>query len=337
VLRVVAAVLLISGLRAQPTGFVGPEACAPCHQAEYEKQTRSRHAKALRPIVDSPIAAAFKQVRDGPSTVEYERVGEGVRVSVSEAGKRIHAVLLWAFGAGAQGVTPVGIYEGRFFEHRYSYYSAVRGYAVTFGHPQKASGAAAELGVAQDGKTILQCFNCHATGVPASAVPDVSAIIPGVTCERCHGPGAAHVRAAKEGAPVDEVRKTLVNPGRFPARAQVEICGECHRLPGPDDGPEPEIENPVSVRFAPVGLMASRCFQQSKRLSCATCHDPHDNAEARSAARYTDTCLDCHSAAPHATSACPRTTDRRCVSCHMPESKLGAYLRFTDHRIRVDR
>jgi hypothetical protein len=39
----------------------------------------------------------------------------------------------------------------------------------------------------------------------------------------------------------------------------------------------PEIEDPINVRFQPIGLMASRCFKSSKGLSCGSCHDPHND------------------------------------------------------------
>ena len=72
------------------------------------------------------------------------------------------------------------------------------------------------------------------------------------------------------------------------------MCGECHRMPDPArPSLRPEEEDPLSVRFAPVGLMASACFRSSGRLSCVTCHDPHDNAK-RDDSFYTARCLSCH-------------------------------------------
>ncbi len=286
-------------------GFVGPEACAPCHRTEYDKQIRSHHALALRRIAEVPQAVC------------------------AACPHNLNAALEWAFGAGAQGITPVGVYQGRYFENRFSYYPAAGRFDVTFGHPTHA----AQFGILLDGRTISECFNCHATGVQVSSTgPDLSAMRAGITCERCHGPGAAHIAAAKAGAPAAEIRRALLNPGRLPAAAEVQICGQCHRLPDADSGPEPEIQNPVAVRFAPVGLMASRCFQSSKTLRCTTCHDPHDNARPRSDVAYTTACLGCHAIR----AKCPHPAKTDCVSCHMPRAGLGPYLHFTNHRIQVN-
>jgi hypothetical protein len=327
--------VLLAGiaLSAEVSPYVGPEACGACHPKEYQKQIRSHHAQALRPISQSTV---YPILMSHPRTsVNYEAKKEAVEVSAGDG--KITALLEWAFGAGAQGVTPVGTYRGRYFEHRFSFYSRPQQLAPTFGHPKRVSTAEAELGILQDGKTISECFSCHATGVQSgSASPDLSDMRPGVTCERCHGPARTHVAAASSGAAADTIRRSLVNPKRFPAKAQVEICGECHRLPAPDDSsPEPEIENPVSVRFAPIGLMASRCFTKSKRLSCATCHDPHEDALPRSDSSYVDRCSGCHARAAGSRSQCARPISRNCLSCHMRQVELGPYLRFTDHRIRV--
>ncbi len=292
--------------------YVGAEACASCHATQFDKQSGSHHARALRPIRDSAVYPWL-----------------------AAAGGNTAALLQWAFGAGVQGTTPVGVYQGRYFESRYSFYARPQQLAITFGHPKRVSTPEAELGVMQDDKTIAQCFGCHSTGMPSGSL-DLATMRPGVTCERCHGPGRAHVMAANSKATPEVVRRALVNPKRFPAKAQVELCGECHRLPTPgSDSPEPEIEDPVSVRFSPIGLLASRCFVQSKGLSCSTCHDAHEDVRPRSDPGYVARCSGCHNASVAARSHCPRATDRNCLSCHMQQTALGPYLRFTDHRIRV--
>src|SRR3954469_14182722 len=97
--------LTLHGLTAGDGPYAGPDACAECHQEQFRKQSRSRHASALKPIP--------------PGTQP--------------------AWLQWAFGAGAQGVTPVGVHDGRYFEYRFSEYTRAGKADVTFGHPVKAT------------------------------------------------------------------------------------------------------------------------------------------------------------------------------------------------------
>ena len=61
-------------------------------------------------------------------------------------------------------------------------------------------------------------------------------MIPNVSCERCHGPGRAHVEAARRGAPESELSLPL-GPDRWTAAELLRFCGECHRHPA---GPRPE-------------------------------------------------------------------------------------------------
>jgi tetratricopeptide (TPR) repeat protein len=311
--------------------YTGAAACAECHREQYQKQSGSRHARALRPILESPLPRRLAerplQERNGVS-FEYKPSPKGLEVTARHAGEAATAVLEWAFGAGAQGITPVGRAGNIYFEHRISYYSQPQRPARTLGHPASPSpSATAALGMVQAPRDLYHCFNCHATGVQKG--PDLSDLRPGVGCERCHGPGRAHITSPHE--------KTILNPGRFPAPAVVQICAECHRQAEPGKASaEPEREDPLTVRFQPIGLMASRCFQQSKTLSCLTCHDPHQDAHHDDDAFYTSRCLGCHATTPAQTaSACRRAARENCLPCHMRRSSPAPYLTFVDHRIRV--
>jgi hypothetical protein len=316
-------------------GYVGSTACAACHKSEYERQVKSHHALALRPIADSPLKEMLLKLGHTPDGV-VRYVDSGNQIALEETGLTRHPVLAWAFGAGGQGMTPVGMLDEQYFEHQFSYYSRPKTLAPTFGHPSRVSTPLAEIGVMQDGRTITSCFNCHATGVQSTAGrPDTGSLLPGVQCERCHGPGNDHIQAAKSGASREVVRRMLVNPGRFPPKALVQICGQCHRLPAPEMGDEPELEAPVTVRFAPIGLLASRCFQASGSLSCLTCHNPHEDARPAADPSYTQACLNCHQGTTTPIRKCRRVTKQNCVPCHMGQAALDPYLRFTNHRIRI--
>jgi hypothetical protein len=249
---------------------------------------------------------------------EYTAAPEGIRVRTIMGSRQAEGILQWAFGAGAQAITPVGVEGGRFFEHRISWYVAPQAPRRTMGHPAEPSAnPALALGIAQDNDTIFRCFHCHATAVAPG--PKLDAMIPGVTCERCHGPAAAH---AAKGTPL--ARK------EFRRDDVLELCGSCHRLPMRPASQNPQDSDPVSIRFAPVGLTASACYRKSETLSCITCHDPHADA-ATSAAHYESKCTSCH----NGQKGCPTENQNQCLQCHMPKRSPEPYLTFTDHRIRV--
>ncbi len=301
--------------------YAGTPACLKCH-AQYAGQTRTNHAGALRPIMQTQAAAALadRPIRERSGVeFEYQPATDGLAVTARLGRDSARAVLEWAFGSGAQGITPVGRMDGRYFEHRISFYTTTGRPGLTLGHPGRApSSARGVLGIVQPEETIAKCFNCHASGVRKAG----EFFEAGVTCERCHGPGAAH-SAAPRG-------NKLLNAARFPAPAVVQICAECHR--SPEAGRD--IADPLSIRFQPVGLMASRCFRVSGKLSCLTCHDPHENARRNDGAYYSAKCRQCHDGEAEASSRCRRGTESNCLPCHMKASSPAPYLTFTDHRIR---
>lgn len=314
--------------------YVGSATCEECHETEYKEQAGSRMAHALRRIDGSPIAEAMLKEGHSPDKrMTYKQGADGI--IVREKGFSDTVTLKWAFGTG-QGTTAVGLLDGQYIAHRFSYYSRLKGLAVTFGHPAHPTSPIVELGVLQDSRTIFQCFNCHGTNAQMGPNgPVLTQYMPGVQCERCHGPGGAHVKAAKVGEPPQQIRSTILNPGRFSPKALIEFCGQCHRLPKPDMGTRPELVNPISVRFAPIGLLASRCFRFGHKISCLTCHNPHENPAPRTDLSYTRKCLMCHASDSAPEKLCRRKEKENCLPCHMKEASLGPYLRFTDHRIRV--
>ncbi len=91
----------------------------------------------------------------------------------------------------------------------------------------KAWIAAPDYNTAQDGTWSKACAGCHEAGLTLAADANgfvtrfarASADIIG--CEKCHGPGSAHVgRGGDVGL--------IVNPRYLTAQAEREVCGQCH-------------------------------------------------------------------------------------------------------------
>src|SRR5438132_570421 len=107
--------------------FLGAKACAECHAEQARRQAGTHHAHALRPILATELPAILtdRPIRErGGAELEYRITGRGVSVTATLGGQRAEALLEFAFGAGQQGVTPVGRVDRRYIEHRISYYTA---------------------------------------------------------------------------------------------------------------------------------------------------------------------------------------------------------------------
>ncbi len=305
--------------------FVGSARCSPCHSEQSRRHSAGMHARALSRAENSRMPALLDRPvaeRNGVQ-LKYSRTPEGWTVEAQLGRDRQNALLTWIFGAGMFAFTPVGQREGRYFEHRVSWYSALQRPGMTMGHPASMpTSAAAALGQPQTPETIFRCFNCHATNVKPG--PDLTAMQPGVQCERCHGPAGAHVQTP--------------SPANIRKDSGIAACAVCHRMPDENAANKtaPEQADPLSIRFAPVGLMASKCYQVGGALTCITCHDPHGRPLPEKP-EYEKKCQSCHAPASLVTSKCPRSENTQCLGCHMVKATPLPGLTFTDHRIRVYR
>jgi hypothetical protein len=302
-----------------------PSACAPCHQHETEAFARAGMTRALETGKDSAILRSNPKLtaRIGGYSYEISRIGDESIYTVTDGKDIIRVLIEFAFGQGTAGQTYVFEREGHWYESRLSYFSALRGLDLTLGAQTIAPHNLAEAaGRLTDPADMRQCFDCHATNVTKSAHPDLSGMIAGVQCERCHGATEAHLRT---NAPMRHL-------GALATEEMSDLCGECHRTWAQIAANGPR--GILNVRFQPYRLASSKCYDvEDLRIRCTACHDPHRPVETSSAA-YDAKCQACHAKSESAP-VC-RVAKKECVTCHMPRIELpGAHKKFTDHRIRV--
>ncbi|MFG0335248.1 MAG: multiheme c-type cytochrome, partial [Maioricimonas sp. JB049] len=303
----------------QRRGLADESRCVECH-VEAESFGETGHARTLS-RASSPASldllrqfAASSQA--AAENLTLETYAGGVRVVGKTGGVRRELDLDWCFGSGHHARTWVGLLKDSWgstdqVEFRWSWYDAIDGFALTPGHPTDADGGYfATLGLLFDHPKTRRCFACHATSMSLhEGRLDTEAILPGVTCQRCHGPRADHV--ASEG----EVRSTPLSS--LDQQESVDRCAQCHRRADELETERIVPDNPELARFQPVGLTQSRCFTQSE-MTCVTCHDPHLPLEAQDSLGIWQ-CIQCHDSAvaDHTTCAAGQTTG--CIRCHMPK------------------
>jgi predicted Zn-dependent protease len=179
----------------------------------------------------------------------------------------------------------------------------------------------------------------------------------GISCECCHGPGEQHIKLMKAGSKTTGI----VNPTKLPALQRDSICAQCHlsgeariEKPGrslltfrPGDALSDHVLSFVSSNSNNEAVKAtghveklwqSKCKQISgEKLSCTTCHNPHETQPKANAANYFNPkCATCHQ-----DNACKEDIQLRtqaqnnCIGCHMPKSPtehIGHNV-FTNHAI----
>ena len=323
--------------------------CAECHQELFDSFATSPHRRTLTPADDATVHERF-------SGHEYQWPTAGPRFRFETRGTELWMKsdaypdpirIDWIFGSGRHAQTPVSIWtnaEGKteLLEHAVSWYPSA-GLGLTLGHDENQTGrwGIDALGSRLEHARSMDCFECHVTHLPQiSGRIDEGGIVTGVRCARCHRGGERHIAAVEQGGDIAIERWSSLSP-----LESINRCGECHRRADQLAKVDLDPDRKVLIRFAPVGLAMSACFQhqqdsqrdenESVRLDCLTCHDPHRPSES-DPRFYTAKCLSCHGANQAQAPVCasqPMTS--QCLECHMPKVEVQRHLFFTDHWIRI--
>jgi hypothetical protein len=282
---------------------VGKEACQQCHSDIYDAFVKSGHAWKLNKVVDG-------QPPDYPFT-ELPELPEGVTwndVTYVIGGYNWKARFI-----GKDGFIITGPAGDSSYLNQYNYANPIVGndaHWVTYNSGKEKA---------------YNCGPCHTTGYsdwpPDSHQDDLPGIVgtwaePGITCERCHGPGSLHVESPRG--------------VRLEVNRDAELCGECHRRGSV------EAVN-ASGGFIQHHEQYEELFQSKHIvLDCNVCHDPHLGVvqlrrEGKPTAR-TD-CANCHyEQSKYQASTVHKAMEVECIDCHMPrvtKSAVGDAENFT--------
>ena len=218
--------------------------------------------------------------------------------------------------------------EGKYYESRVSYYSALKNLDLTVGaintQPTDLRSAA---GRSMQGNEPRDCFGCHTTGARTGGTLQLEKYEPGIQCESCHGAGGAHVDAVRAGNAAGSIRSLK---GMTPRESNA-FCGTCHRTY--ETVSAMAIKGINTARFPSYRITNSPCFSlDDARISCVACHDPHGPLVSDD--KYYDSrCQACHNQ-PGAKKC--SVAKEACTSCHMQRvSPAEAHHAFPDHWFRI--
>ncbi len=366
-------------------GYVEDRVCADCHRevwTSYQQvgMARSFARPATAPKIEDFAAGGFTHAASKES---YEMAWRGDRLWFRRdqkdlSGRPINVwerEVAWILGSGNHARTYLYRTEGgELYQLPIAWYALEGrwGMAPGFDRPDHE-------GVRR--RVRRECMFCHDAYPDAplgSDFHDAPQTFPerlpeGIGCQRCHGPGAEHVRRAilapKGG---EAVRKAIVDPGALPKPRMEDVCFQCHLQPSValqglrrygvgdwsfrpgQDLAEYQVAVDVEEEgVAPGGrfeinhhayrLRQSRCYVKSGDLSCLSCHDPHRKVPSTERAEhYASVCLACHEG--HQPEACgiakesPNATIAAdCVTCHMPRRRPSDVVHavMTDHEIQI--
>ena len=341
--------------------FVGAAACASCHPSHDERWKRGRHSKMAQPATAAAVKGDFSQKEISLRGQRFGLREDHGRYFISERGKGDkpieHEVLLTLGNRRIQHYLTrredgwIVVLPPTWDVQRQQWF-----HNMEIVRPDEKH---------VDGMQVWNknCHGCHVSQQVKNHDPATRSYATtwqdfGTSCERCHGPGAAHAAA----------RGPIVNPRKLDAAHTTAVCAQCHSLrdvvvqgytpraeyydhflPLLEYGPRSESDpawwpdgRPRRFSNDALGLMQSRCYLKGG-ATCLSCHtDPHEPDVDKNAALRPDNkelCTGCHAAigkdvAAH-THHAPESAGSSCVECHMPPTVYSIKAKIRDHTLSV--
>jgi Tetratricopeptide repeat/Cytochrome c554 and c-prime len=343
--------------------YVGIEACAECHRANYKSFRLTAHSRALAEVdpAAEPPDGSFDHASSGRSYRVYRKGSqlwheELLRTETGAEVARVDRPVRYVVGSGRFSRSYLVEDDGFLFESPVTWYSSRKKWDMSPGYEGPAH-AGFSRAIDQS------CLICHAGRVDDAATSARAVIHEmAIGCESCHGPGSLHAERYRAGQPDPAGGEdlTIVNPGKLPRDRLEAVCANCHLSEAAAASPrgrdvgdfrpgtaltDYRIDYRLDAgdgRMTVVGhvgqLRQSRCYQKSDDLTCVTCHDPHaKETPADPVAFYRQKCLACHESHPCSLKPAQRLRKSPaddCTACHMPRGDTDIpHLAFTHHRI----
>ena len=351
------------------TAFVGSKTCRDCHEPFYHLWASSRHGLAMQPYTPGfarkEITSTKEGVVIGSRTFHAEVGPDAGRVREKTAqGEKTYPIahvlggknayyFLTPFDRGRLQVLPIA-----YDVNKKAWYDTAASGVRHF--PDRHDEALDWTDRLFTFNTT--CFNCHVSQLAtnyalASDTYHTTWAEPGISCESCHGPASAHVRAMEEGETKGHSSADIkiIRTKEFTPAQMNDMCATCHAkmvpmstrfrpgdrffdhfdlvtLDHPDFYPD---GRDLGENYTFTSWMMSPCVAPGK-LDCNHCHTASGRPryEGNESNR---SCLPCHKTIADAPVAhghhAAGSVGNRCISCHMPTTRFAAMGR-TDHSMR---
>ncbi|MWB93467.1 hypothetical protein GON26_03780 [Flavobacterium sp. GA093] len=342
------------------TDYAGSESCIECHQPQYEMASHSSHFKATAPAIPENVLGDFDSknhvfIYDKNTKLVMEKRNDSLYQVLYKNGKEVEAHRFEIVFGTKHAQTSVYWRSNNTYELPLSYYNSIHNWATSPGFPADKPYF--------DRQVIKDCYACHSSNISSKSVNQSSeeknfmsmdvedvinkkTIVYGIDCERCHGPAKKHAEFHLKNPNV-KAANSIVSYKSLNRQQKLDACALCHagndgmKLKSrfdfkPGDNLSDYYRDTKSItdtaNFDVHGnqfrLMAqSKCFVNSDKMDCITCHNPHQNASPNLAS-YSKICMTCHQGIEHKATTLKMMPAKlladNCVECHMPKKSSNA-------------
>ncbi|UPK68655.1 multiheme c-type cytochrome [Chitinophaga filiformis] len=325
--------------------FAGSAACASCHADIFKSSRHTAHFQTSAVPDDASIKGSFTPgknqfVYNKWMVVELEKKKDVFLQTAYMNGipteQREFGIVI---GSGRKGQTYLYWDKNRLFQLPVSYFTPANDWCNSPGYSDNY--------IRFDRPIPATCLECHATYIEAKERKDgitvfnKKTLLYGIDCERCHGPGAAHV-AFHTQHPELKTASNIISTKSFSRQQRLDACAQCHsglrKHTQPafsfavgqklDDYSTPNYDidtvGNLDVHGNQYGLLtACKCFKMAEQLDCSSCHNVHVS-ERQNMAAFSQRCINCHNMGGVAHDSCSYKPPAgivladNCVDCHMP-------------------
>lgn len=226
----------------QPTGaYTDPVVCQECHADVWKTYRHTGMARSFYPAKPGTMKAHL-----GTGEPFYHRASERYYTMIERDGRYFQRRHQTDFTGRETNVVEKEIHfvmgsgnHARTYLHLSSRGKLVQlplgWYADDGGHYAMSPGCDRPNHDGFQRVIAFDCMSCHngypelapAADLPGSPPLYTGNIPGGIDCQRCHGPGEAHVTAARAGS-ADAIHSTIVNPAQLEPARQMDVCFQCH-------------------------------------------------------------------------------------------------------------
>lgn len=352
------------------SGYAGAGACTRCHEQAHQIWTQSRHSKMVQPASLQGVKGDFSRGRIELRRETYLLRRNNGAFYITESylfGKPVEHRIDYTLGNRRIQHYLTTLPDGKIIVLPPSWDILRKQWFhnLDIDDPEESPGVQVQV-------WNKNCYSCHVSQEQKNFnleknVYKTEWLNFGINCERCHGPGAAHVTDYSANPPRrrpgDIVLQTHLDPMR-----NTMVCAQCHSFrdieaDGYTAGANyydyffPVLEYSVSANDDPaywpdgrtrrfsndaMGLWQSECFLKGG-ATCLDCHAiPHNTNVERNPQLRPDAnvlCTQCHANIGRQLTAHTHHTERSagssCVECHMPRTVYSIKAEIRDHSMSI--